>query len=182
MYRLIDIIVDNYYNILDHIGDKIDEMEETVYENPDNKSFSQIQNLKKELIYLRKALHPLRDALGKIVKGESQFILEENLAFYSDIYDHVVHLIDSLDAYQDLTSNLLDIHMNAMNNRMNEVMKVLTVISTIFIPLTFIVGVYGMNFKHMPGLDWKYGYVTIWGIMGLVVIGMLAFFRYKKWF
>ena len=94
----------------------------------------------------------------------------------------MVHLIDSLDAYQDLTSNLLDIHMNAMNNRMNEVMKVLTVISTIFIPLTFIVGVYGMNFDFMPELRWKYGYPSIWIVMLMVVLGMLSFFRYKKWF
>jgi magnesium transporter len=182
MYRLIDIIVDNYYNILDHIGDKVDEMEEIVYENPSNASFNKIQSLKKELIYLRKALYPLRDALSKIIKGESDFILDENYRFYSDVYDHVVHLIDSLDAYQDLTSNLLDIHMNAMNNRMNEVMKVLTVISTIFIPLTFIVGVYGMNFDFMPELRWKYGYPAIWGVMLMVVLTMLGFFRYKKWF
>jgi len=182
LYRLTDIIVDNYYNILDHIGDKIDEMEEEVYENPNNDAFNRIQTLKKELIYLRKALYPLRDALSKIVKGESEYIDEMNLPFFSDVYDHVVHLIDSLDAYQDLTSNLLDIHMNAMNNKMNEVMKVLTVISTIFIPLTFIVGVYGMNFDHMPELAWKYGYPSIWAIMIMVVLGMLGFFRYKKWF
>lgn len=182
MYRLIDIIVDNYYNILDHIGDRVDEMEEAVYENPSNNGFNSIQSLKKELIYLRKALYPLRDALSKVIKGESDFILEENIPFYSDVYDHVVHLIDSLDAYQDLTSNLLDIHMNAMNNRMNEVMKVLTVISTIFIPLTFIVGVYGMNFDFMPELRWKYGYPSIWIVMLMVVLGMLSFFRYKKWF
>jgi magnesium transporter len=182
MYRLIDIVVDNYYNILDHIGDRIDEMEETVYENPNNESFNKIQSLKKELIYLRKALYPLRDALGKVVKGESQFIMEENIPFFSDVTDHVVHLIDSLDAYQDLTSNLLDIHMNAMNNKMNEVMKVLTVISTIFIPLTFIVGVYGMNFDFMPELGWKFGYPAVWGVMLMVVLAMLSFFRYKKWF
>jgi magnesium transporter len=182
MYRLVDIIVDNYYNILDHIGDRIDEMEETAYENPSNEAFNKIQSLKKELIYLRKALYPLRDALGKILKGESDFIMDENLPFYSDVYDHVINLIDSLDAYQDLTSNLLDIHMNAMNNKMNEVMKVLTVISTIFIPLTFLVGVYGMNFEFMPELQWKYGYPSIWIVMLMVVLAMLSFFRYKKWF
>jgi magnesium transporter len=182
LYRLTDIIVDNYYNILDHIGDKIDEMEEEVYETPNNDAFNRIQTLKKELIYLRKALYPLRDALSKVVKGESEYIEETNLPFFSDVYDHVVHLIDSLDAYQDLTSNLLDIHMNAMNNKMNEVMKVLTVISTIFIPLTFIVGVYGMNFDYMPELAWKYGYPSIWAVMITVVFGMLGFFRYKKWF
>ncbi|HYF68540.1 MAG TPA: magnesium/cobalt transporter CorA [Ohtaekwangia sp.] len=182
LYRLIDIIVDNYYNVLDRVGDMIDDMEETVYENPTNTSFNKIQGLKKELIYLRKALYPLRDALSKVLKGESDFVKEENMRFYADVYDHVVHIIDSLDTYKDLTSSLLDIHINAMNNKLNEVMKVLTVISTIFIPLTFIVGVYGMNFDIMPELHWKYGYFIIWGIMLLVVVGMLAFFRHKKWF
>jgi magnesium transporter len=182
MYRLVDIVVENYYNVLDKVGEIMDQIEETVYENPTNKTFNKIQALKKELIYLRKALFPLRDALGKIVKGESEFIQEENLRFYSDVYDHVVHIIDSLDTYKDLTSGLLDIHLNAMNTRMNEVMKVLTVISTIFMPLTFIVGVYGMNFDNMPELHWKYGYYEVWIVMALMVVGMLSFFKYKKWF
>ncbi|RAW01814.1 magnesium/cobalt transporter CorA [Pseudochryseolinea flava] len=182
MYRLVDIIVENYYNVLDKIGEIMDDIEETVYENPTNKTFNRIQSLKKELIYLRKALFPLRDALGKIVKGEYDFIHDENIRFYSDVYDHVVHIIDSLDTYKDLTTGLLDIHINAMNTRMNEVMKVLAVISTIFMPLTFIVGVYGMNFDYMPELHWRYGYYEVWGIMGIVVVAMLIFFKYKKWF
>jgi magnesium transporter len=182
MYRLIDIIVDNYYNVLDRIGDMIEETEDSVYENPTNETFHRIQVLKKELIYLRKALYPLREALGKVVKGESDFICDETLRYFADVYDHVAHLIDSLDTYKDLTSSLLDIHINAMNTRMNEVMKVLTVISTIFMPLTFVVGVYGMNFDFMPELQWKYGYFVVWGIMIVIVITMLAFFRRKKWF
>jgi magnesium transporter len=182
LYRLIDIIVDNYYNVLDRIGDLIDETEETVYQNPSTRTFTRIQELKKELIFLRKALFPLRDALSKIVKGESEFVKEENLRFFSDVYEHVIHITDSLDTYKDLVSSLMDIHINAMNTKMNEVMKVLTVISTIFIPLTFIVGVYGMNFKHMPELDWTWGYYGVWGVMIVMVVGMLAFFRYKKWF
>jgi magnesium transporter len=182
MYRLVDIVVENYYNVLDKVGEIMDNIEDTVYENPTNQTFNKIQALKKELIFLRKALFPLRDALGKIAKGESEFIQEENLRFYSDVYDHVVHIIDSLDTYKDLTSGLMDIHINAMNTRMNEVMKVLTVISTIFMPLTFIVGVYGMNFQYMPELHWRYGYYEVWGIMGVIFISMLAFFKYKKWF
>jgi magnesium transporter len=182
LYRLLDIIIDNYYNILDHLGDIIDEIEETVYEDASNTSFQKIQKLKKELIYIRKALYPTRDALSKVVKGESEFVRDENSRFYMDVYDHVVHILDSVDTYKDLTSSLLDIHMNAMNNKMNEVMKVLTVISTIFIPLTFVVGVYGMNFDFMPELKWKYGYFLVWGVMGLLVLGMIGFFRYKKWF
>ncbi len=182
MYRLIDIIVDNYYNVLDRVGDIVEEIEENVYENPSNKTFHKIQHLKKELIYLRKALYPLREALGRLVKGESEFIKEENLRYYSDVYDHVAHLIDSLDTYKDLTSSLLDIHINAMNTKLNEVIKVLTVISTIFIPLTFLVGVYGMNFKIMPELGWTWGYYGVWGVMIIIVMVMLIFFKRKKWF
>ncbi|HYG21090.1 MAG TPA: magnesium/cobalt transporter CorA [Ohtaekwangia sp.] len=182
LYRLIDIIVENYYNVLDKVGDIMEEIEETVYENPTNRTFNKIQSMKKELIFLRKALYPLRDALNKVVKGESEFVQEENLRFFSDVYDHVVHIIDSLDTYKDLTSSLLDIHINAMNTRMNEVMKVLTVISTIFMPLTFIVGVYGMNFDNMPELHRQYGYFEVWGVMIVMVMAMLALFKYKKWF
>lgn len=182
LYRLIDIIVDNYYNVLDKVGDLIEEIEENVYEDPSNKTFYKIQSLKKELIYLRKALYPLREALGKIVKGESEFILEENMRYYSDVYDHVAHLIDSLDTYKDLISSLLDIHINAMNTKLNEVMKVLTVFSTIFMPLTFIVGVYGMNFDIMPELRWPWGYYGVWGVMVVVVAVMIMYFRKKKWF
>lgn len=182
MYRLIDIIVENYYNVLDKVGEIVEEIEETVYENPTNETFNRIQKLKKELIYLRKALYPLRDAISKIVKGETEFVKEENLRYYSDVYDHTVHIIDSLDTYKDLTSSLLDIHINAMNTRMNEVMKVLTVISTIFMPLTFIVGIYGMNFDFMPELRWHWGYFGVMGVMALIVVAMLGFFKHKKWF
>ena len=182
LYRLIDIIIENYYTVLDKVGDVVEEIEENVYENPTNKTFNKIQKLKKELIYLRKAVYPLRDAISKIIKGESEFIEEENLRYYSDVYDHVIHLIDSLDTYKDLTSSLLDIHINAMNTRMNEVMKVLTVISTIFMPLTFIVGVYGMNFDNMPELRWHWGYFGVMSVMVAIVMGMLYYFKKKKWF
>lgn len=181
LYRLIDIIVDSYYNVLDKIGDIIEEMEENVYEGPSGSEFHTIQRLKKELIFLRRALYPLRDALSKLVKDETGFVNDENTRFFADVYDHVVHLIDTVDTYKDLTSGLLDVYMNAMNNRLNEVIKVLTIISTIFIPLTFIVGVYGMNFRFMPELNWTYGYYVVWGIMIAITIGMLGFFRYKKW-
>ncbi len=182
LYRLIDIIVDNYYVVLDNIGEQIEQIEEDVVENPTNQTFQKIQSLKKELIYLRKSVYPLRDALSRVIKDEYGFIEEDNIRYFSDVYDHVIHLIDSLETYKDLTSSLMDIHMNTMNTRMNEVMKVLTVISTIFIPLTFIVGVYGMNFDYMPELRWHYGYTAVWGVMTIIVIGMLGFFRYKRWF
>ncbi len=188
LYRLIDIIVDNYYSVLDAIGQKIETIEEEIYRNSIEQQFKNIQKLKKELIYLRKALYPLRDAMSKLIKDETGFIEPANIRYYRDVYDHVVHLIDSLDTYKDLTSALMDIYINTLNTRMNEVMKVLTIISTIFIPLTFIVGVYGMNFNteksawNMPELNSPYGYPIVMGIMVVIVIGMMRYFKYKKWF
>ena len=182
LYRLIDIIVDNYYVVLDKIGDQIEEIEDNIATDSTEKAFRKIQLIKKELIFLRKAVYPLREALSKVVKGETSFVQEENLRYFSDVYDHTVHLIDSLDTYKDLTSGLLDIHINTMNTRMNEVMKLLTIITTIFIPLSFIAGIYGMNFDVMPELRWQYGYPAVLVAMGVVVIGMLYFFKRRKWF
>ncbi|HEX5170806.1 MAG TPA: magnesium/cobalt transporter CorA [Cyclobacteriaceae bacterium] len=182
LYRLIDIIVDSYYNVLDHISDQIDEIEENLHNDSSAKNFQKIQRLKKELIYLRRAVHPLRDALSVIMKAENGFIEEGNEHFFSDVYDHVIHVTDALDTYKDLISGLMDLHINTLNTRLNEVMKVLTVISTIFIPLTFIVGVYGMNFRFMPELEWRFGYYIIWGIMLLIVASMIWYFKFKKWF
>ncbi len=181
MYRLIDITVENYYNVLDNIGEQIDDIEDSIRSNTSDATFQRIQVIKKELIYLHKALYPLRDALGKVLKDESDFIQEENLPYFRDVYDHVIHLIDSLDTYRDLTSGLTDQYMNIQNSKLNEVIRVLTIISTIFIPLTFIVGVYGMNFEHLPELHWEHGYATVWVVMLSIAAGMLGYFRYKRW-
>lgn len=182
LYRLIDVIVDHYYHVLDCLGEQIEEIEDVLAKGSTESTFKKIQHLKKELIYLRKVVYPLREAVNKLVKGENEFVDSENLRFFSDVYDHVIHLTDSLDTYKDLTSSLLDIHMNTQNNQLNQVIKVLTIISTIFIPLTFIVGVYGMNFKYMPELEWEYGYPLVWGIMIALMVAMAGYFRYKKWF
>jgi magnesium transporter len=182
LYRLIDIIVDNYYVVLDKIGDQIEEIEDSVHSNSTENAFQKIQSIKKELIFLRKAVYPLREALSKLVKGESSFIEEENLRYFSDVYDHAVHLIDSLDTYKDLTSSLMDIHINTMNTKMNEVMKLLTIITTIFIPLSFIAGIYGMNFDVMPELRSPYGYPAVLVSMAVVSIGMIYYFKRRKWF
>ena len=182
LYRLIDIIVDNYYTVLDEVGQQIEQVEDDIYKGPSNQEFQKIQRIKKELIYLRKALYPLRDAVSKLAKDESGFIEQANIRYYGDVYDHVVHLIDSLDTYKDLTSSLMDIHINTVNTRMNEVMKVLAVFSTIFMPLTFIVGIYGMNFDFMPELHSNWGYPLVMSFMAALFFGMIRFFKYKKWF
>lgn len=181
MYRLIDITVDNYYNVLDNIGEQIEEIESNIRSNTSDDIFHRIQTIKKELVYLHKALYPLRDALGKVLKDESDFILEENVPYFSDVYDHVIHLIDSLDTYRDLSASLADQYLNIQNTKLNDVIRVLTIISTIFIPLTFIVGVYGMNFEHFPELHWQYGYATVWIVMLGIAAAMVGFFRYKRW-
>ncbi len=182
MYRLIDIIVDNYYTVLDNIGTQMDEIEECIYTDSAEEAFKKIQSIKKELIFLRKAVYPLREALSRVIKGETSFVQEENLRYFSDVYDHTVHVIDTLETYKDLTASLLDIHMNTMNNRMSEVMKLLAVITTIFIPLTFIAGIYGMNFDWMPELRSTWGYPIVLGIMALIAAGMVYYFKRKKWF
>jgi magnesium transporter len=181
MYRLIDITVENYYNVLDNIGEHIDEIESSIRTNTSDETFQKIQSIKKELIYLHKALYPLRDALGKVLKDESDFIREDTIPYFSDVYDHVIHLIDSLDTYRDLTAGLTDQYINIQNSKLNEVIRVLTIISTIFIPLTFIVGVYGMNFKHFPELQWQHGYATVWVVMLTLAASMVGYFRYKRW-
>lgn len=181
MCRLIDITVENYYNVLDNIGEQIEEIENTINSNTSDEVFQKIQRIKKQLIYLHKALYPLRDALGKVLKDESDFILDENVPYFSDVYDHVIHLIDSLDTYRDLSASLTDQYHNIQNSRLNDVLRILTIISTIFIPLTFIVGVYGMNFEHFPELQWRYGYATVWGVMIALAISMVGYFRYKRW-
>lgn len=181
LYRLIDITVENYYNVLDNLGEQIDEIENSIRTDTSDEAFHRIQTIKKELIYLHKALYPLRDALGKVLKDESDFIQEENVPYFSDVYDHVIHLIDSLDTYRDLTASLTDQYHNIQNSKLNDVIRVLTIISTIFMPLTFIVGVYGMNFRYLPELEWRHGYATVWGVMIAIALGMVGFFRYKRW-
>ncbi|MBX2916102.1 MAG: magnesium/cobalt transporter CorA [Cyclobacteriaceae bacterium] len=182
LYRLIDSIVDSYYSILDNIGQRIEEIEDSISNNATELDFIEIQKLRKEFIYLRKVVYPLREALNKVIKNEEGFIEERNEKYFSDVYDHVIHLIDSLDTYKDLTSTLMDLYMNTINYRMNEVMKLLTVITTIFIPLSFIAGVYGMNFHNMPELEMQYGYYWVLAIMGAIFLAMIGYFKYKKWF
>ena len=182
LYRLVDTIVDSYYSVLEKIGEQVEAIEENISKNPSVEDFQQIQKIRKEFIYLRRVVYPLREAINKIVKNESGYIDENNEKYFADVYDHVIHLIDSLDTYKDLTSTMMDLYMNTINYKMNEVMKLLTIITTIFIPLSFIAGIYGMNFDNMPELRWEHGYFVILGLMGVMFILMILYFRYKKWF
>ncbi len=180
-YSLIDAIVDHYFFILENFGEKIEVLEEALIIEPDPQTLQSIHELKRELIFLRKSVWPLREVIGALERGETPLFKETTLIYLRDVYDHTIQIIDTIETFRDMVSGMLDIYLSSVSNRMNEVMKVLTVIATVFIPLSFIVGVYGMNFKYMPELEWKWGYFMVWGVIILVVLGMLAYFRRKKW-
>lgn len=180
-YALIDAIVDYYFVILEHIGGEIDEVEEDAIEMPQPGTLVRIHDLKRKIITLRRNIWPLRDVIAGLSKQGSAIIEPDTLVFLRDVHDHTIQVIDTIESYRDILSGLLDLYMTSLSNRMNEVMKVLTIIATIFIPITFIVGVYGMNFKYMPELEWHWGYPAVWGLMIAVVAGLLIYFKKKNW-
>ncbi|MFA6431589.1 MAG: magnesium/cobalt transporter CorA [Candidatus Margulisiibacteriota bacterium] len=180
-YRLIDAIVDYYFLIVEIIGDEIEKNEDDTMKNPGRKTLLLIQKSRKDTLYLRKSIWPVREILNSLQRGESRLMGSETRGLLRDVYDHSVQIIDAIETTRDTLSYLLDIYLSSISNKLNEVMKVLTVISTIFMPLTFLVGVYGMNFKHVPEFEWKYGYFMVWGISVSIAGLMLYFFRKRKW-
>lgn len=180
-YSLMDVIIDHYFLILEKLGEIIEDLEGDVIQNPTPALVSHIQHIKRELILLRKAVWPLREVITAMVREEHPLIQRQTIPFLRDIYDHTIQVMDTVETFRDMVSGILDIYLSSLSNRMNEVMKLLTIIATLFIPLTFIVGVYGMNFEYMPELKWKLGYPMVWGVMILISLGMLLFFRKKKW-
>ena len=180
-YALIDAVVDNYFIVLEKIGEKIESLEEDLAEEPDNYTLQNIHNLKRELIFLRKSVWPLRDVISSLMRDELSMIKENTAVFIRDVYDHTIQVIEMIETFRDVTSGLLDLYMSSISNRMNEIMKVLTIIATIFIPITFIAGIYGMNFEFMPELKWHLGYLFAWGIIIVITLLMILYFRKKKW-
>ncbi|MBU1659971.1 MAG: magnesium/cobalt transporter CorA [Chloroflexi bacterium] len=181
-YSLIDAIVDHYFVVLENLGEQIEFLEEELITDPDPGTLQATHELKRELIFLRKSVWPLREVISALERGESPLFQETSLIYLRDVYDHTIQIIDTVETFRDMASGMLDIYLSSVSNRMNEVMKVLTVIATVFMPLSFIVGLYGMNFRYMPELQWKWGYFGVWGVVISVVAGMLAYFRRKKWF
>ncbi len=181
LYALLDTIVDNYFVITEALNEKIEDLEERLLYENNSVLINEIYALKKELGQLRKSIYPLREVIVTLDHNESQILSSDTKWFIRDIYDHTLQVIDHIDTFKDSAGTLLELYMSNISNKMNEVMKVLTVISTIFIPLTFIVGVYGMNFKNMPETEWEYGYFLILGLMVLAAVGMIYYFRRKKW-
>ncbi len=180
-YALMDSVVDNYFSILEIIGEKIEGIEGKIIKNPSVESLQIINNLKREIIFLRKSIWPLRELLSSLSRSESKLIKKETEVYFRDVYDHTIQVIDTVETSRDMLSGMLDIYLSSISNRMNEVMKVLTVFASIFIPLTFVAGVYGMNFDIMPELRWKYSYFILLGIMFSIGIGMFMYFKRKKW-
>ncbi len=180
-YVLLDAIVDNYFLVLEKMGDQIEGLEELLVNNPSEDTLKTIHKLKRDMIYLRKSVWPLRETISGLERSESPLFRESTGIYLRDVYDHTIQVIDTIESYRDMVSSMLDIYLSSVSNRMNEVMKVLTIIATIFIPLTFIAGIYGMNFEFMPELGWKWGYPLVWlFIIGIAVI-MISYFRKKKW-
>ncbi len=180
-YALIDVICDQYFALMERIGESVEEIEDTVMGKPSQSLVQEIHRLKRELISLRKSTWPLREALGTLIREEHDLIQNTTFPYLRDLYDHTIQIIDMIETSRDMLSGLLDIYLSSVSNRMNEVMKVLTIIATIFIPLTFIAGIYGMNFEFMPELHWAWGYPAACSVMLAVVIVMLVYFRRKKW-
>ena len=180
-YSLIDAVVDNYFIVLENLGEQIETLEEELVTDPDPGTLHAIHDLKRELIFLRKSVWPLREVISSLERGESSLFQDTSLLYMRDAYDHIIQIIDTVETFREMASGMLDIYLSSVSNRMNEVMKVLTIISTVFIPLSFVVGLYGMNFKFMPELDWKWGYFMVWGVIILTVTGMMIYFRRRKW-
>ncbi len=180
-YALIDAIVDNYFVILERLGEQVEFIEEELITKPTEKTLQQIHGIKQELLFLRKSVWPLRELTSNLEKTESPLIMDATKPYLRDVYDHTIQIIDTVESFRDMVSGMLDIYLSSISNRMNAVMKVLTIIATIFIPLTFIAGIYGMNFKGMPELEWKWGYPIVLIVMAVVGITMLIYFKRKKW-
>lgn len=181
-YALTDAIVDNYIVVLELIGDRTEHLEETLMKSSNLSSLEMVYDLKRELLFLRRSILPLKEIVLKLQKEESNLISDITRVYLKDLYDHVVQVSDSIETYREMNSGLMDMYMMLNSNAMNQVVKTLTIISTIFIPLTFIVGVYGMNFDFMPELRWKYGYALVWIFMLVLVLSMLIYFKRKRWY
>ena len=182
VYSLIDVIIDNYFLILEELGERVDNLEVQLVTSPQTETLKSIQTLKREMIFLRRSVWPLREVISSMERGDSPLIQSSTYVYLRDIYDHTIQAIDTIETYRDMLSGMLDIYLSSVSNKLNEVMRVLTVIATIFIPLTFIVGVYGMNFELMPELKWRWGYPSVVGLMLVISLLMLYYFKRKKWF
>ena len=180
-YALLDAVVDHYFEMLEYIGEQVEELEDQVVSSPGPDTLARMHHYKREMLLLRKSLWPLSELLSRLSRDESPLISDETRLYLRDVYDHVIHVMDSIDTIRELLVSMLDLYLSSVSKRTNEIMKVLTIFASLFMPLTFIVGVYGMNFDVMPELHWAWGYPAVMLIMLLLVVGLLAFFRRRRW-
>ena len=180
-YRLLDAIVDGYFVILERLGERVEVLQEKVVTDPNPQALRTIQTLRTEMARFYRSIWPLREVAGALTRDDLPRISRESAAYFRDVYDHTVQLIETMETDRDMISAMLDIYVSSVSNKMNEVMKVLTVIATIFIPMTFIAGIYGMNFKNMPEYELRWAYPAFWLLMIAIAGFMLLWFRKKKW-
>jgi magnesium transporter len=180
-YALIDSVVDNYFLVLEKYGEKIEVLQEEVLSQPTPETLQVIQGTKRDMLFLRKSVWPLREAINALQRGESSLVTDNVSIYLRDVHDHTIQVIDTIETFRDMISGTLDVYLSSVSNKMNEVMKVLTIIATIFMPMTFIAGIYGMNFKYMPELDWHWAYPVIWAVIIVLGVLMLMGFKRKKW-
>ena len=180
-YALIDSIVDNYFVILEQFGERIEDTEQELATNPTQEILQTIRAFKKEMIFLRKSIWPLREVVNSLERGESPLIHESTGIYLRDVYDHTIQIIDAVESYRDMLAGMLDVYLSSISNKMSEVMKVLTIFAAIFIPLTFVAGIYGTNFSFIPEFEWQWSYFVFLFVLVLIGISMLAYFRRKKW-
>lgn len=180
-FAILDAIVDNYFLAIENLNHRIEVLEDEVYSNPEPIVAKNIQQLKKEVLKVRRWIYPVKELINRLIDSENPLIQKDTKLFLRDVHDHTVEINESLQIYREMSMSLMEMYMSNMSNKMNEVMKVLTIMASIFIPLTFIAGIYGMNFDHMPELHLKYGYYIVWAVMILLFIGMMIYFKKKKW-
>lgn len=181
VYALIDLIVDNYYVVLENLGEKIEFLEEDLLTHPDPTTLSAIHLLKKDMIFMRRSVWPLRELISSLERSDSLLLHPETILYIRDVYDHTVQMIDTIESFRDIIAGMIDIYLSSVSFRLNQIMKFLTLIATIFIPLTFLVGVYGMNFQYMPELSLPWAYPALWGVMIATASGMLIYFYRRGW-
>ncbi len=180
-YVIMDTVVDEYFALQDVLDELIEGVEDDLLSNPSVQTLSTIQKIKRELIFLRRTVSPLRELLANIQRSESKLIQERTKRYFADVYDHAIRVIEAMESYRDLITGMMDIYLSSVSNKMNETMKVLTVFASIFIPLTFIAGVYGMNFEYMPELKWRWAYPVLWVVFVGISVFLLGYFKRKKW-
>lgn len=180
-YRLIDVVISQYFTVVERYGDNLDALEDQILMHPSRAAFRQVNGLRRDLMLARRAIWPLRDAMARLLQPESELLSPETITYVRDAQSHVMQVIETLELLREMLTGLHDIYLTALNTRMNDIMKVLTIISTIFIPLTFLAGIYGMNFENQPEYGWRWAYPGLWGLMIVLVVGMLVLFRRKRW-